>query len=216
MPLPYHLREQPQIDSGWIRQLLSRPALDDADVIQQALRFANTGGASLLLKPLVAVSQPSSNLITEMYSPEHPGEQEALREALTAIVRKQTTPEMIQLWQSRASRLMLLPAFQMEGGKRRVAFRSHRIEVFDTPPDPQFAYLLLLFLDSDKPYGRDLCQCNLERCRKFFLADRTQPNRPRTRFCSEAHYQESHDAAAVDRVRRSRDKRRHKQLKRRR
>jgi hypothetical protein len=218
MPETKYFRETPRIDSAWIRQLLSVPPLREADVIDQALRFANTGRPTVLFMPLIEVSKMHSNLVMERYGAEHSEEHDALCEALAAIVRTKTAPPQsaIDLWQSRASRLLLSPSLEIADGKLRLGYRFRSIESFDTPPDPLIAFTLLLFCDSDKRYGRELCQCNLERCGKFFFPDRTQRNRPRTKFCSPEHYAASHNAAAPDRVRRSRERRKRTQLKRRR
>ena len=211
MPETDDLQETPTlqvtVDPQTVERLRARPGLTESDLVRHALEFAHTGHIESLLSLAQMQVLPGTPDGVEWFFDPRPGELEAFRQALAAIVHKKVTPLMVKLWEQRASGLLLLPTIQMQGGKRIMTFRYQWIEFFATPPEPLFAYLLLLFLDSEKPYGRDLCQCRLARCGKFFLADRSQPNRPRTRFCSEEHYQEAHDDAAGERVRRSRENR---------
>lgn len=193
------------IEPADIAKLRQRPALSESELIEHALRYANTGS----LRSYTALTEATDSHVPDAPELVNHAEHQAFRAALKAIVSQEAIPAwLLALWERRANALLLLPTIKMHGGKRHMTYRQIVFEFFDTTPAAPLAHVLLLFLDSEKPYGRDLCQCRLESCGKFFFADRTQANRPRTRFCSEPHYEEAHNAEAAERVRRSRERRR--------
>jgi hypothetical protein len=195
---------QVAVDPAAVMRMRARPGLSDSDLIQHGLQFANTGHMDESLLWVTQIVASGAQGVVERLVDLGLDQREAFREALAALVSNEVTSQMVELWERRASGLLLLPTVQMRDSKRLVTFRYLCVEFFDTPPDPLFAYLLLLFLDSARSYGKDLCQCRLLRCSRFFLADRSQPHRPRTRFCTEKHYEEFRDADAVRRVQESR------------
>lgn len=71
------------------------------------------------------------------------------------------------------------------------------------------AFIVVLFLDEERPYGRDLSRCRLDSCRRFYLIDRSVSNRPNTTYCCPEHGVEQNrkDNAERQRQRRNRLKR---------
>jgi hypothetical protein len=63
-----------------------------------------------------------------------------------------------------------------------------------------------LLLDPKGNIGRGLCQCNLLTCRKFFWEIKVPQGRPKRRYCSPEHLNDSHAINAKDRTKLSRAK----------
>jgi hypothetical protein len=66
--------------------------------------------------------------------------------------------------------------------------------------DAALGYVLMLLLDSKRPYGRDLCRCKISECQKFFLAIKQKTGRPRRDYCTQAHLDASRARTGVRRV----------------
>jgi hypothetical protein len=62
-----------------------------------------------------------------------------------------------------------------------------------------------LLLDPKKGIGQKLCQCHLLICRKFFFEIQPPRGRPKRRYCSHDHLDESHKANAANRTKISRE-----------
>ncbi len=62
-------------------------------------------------------------------------------------------------------------------------------------------YGLVLLLDKNRPYGKDLCRCRLEQCEQFFLAIRPPMGRPRRDYCCKEHLAMTHNRDSAERVR---------------
>jgi hypothetical protein len=132
------------------------------------------------------------------------GERARLREALAAIVDHKWTHEQVTGWSSSAQHLLLIPHIDFDFGQWSVEYEYR----YRGDPDdwPRCAYALLLLLDESRPYGRDLCRCQLEGCGNFFLVVRPPKGRPQRLYCPDTdHAEKAHDATAVDRMRLSRE-----------
>jgi hypothetical protein len=66
------------------------------------------------------------------------------------------------------------------------------------------AHVDSLLLDGSQSYGRDLCQCRLSSCARFFLAQKQATGRPQRLYCSRKHMLESHAQQSGKRAQRSR------------
>jgi hypothetical protein len=129
-------------------------------------------------------------------------ERTALRSALTDIVAGTVTHERLSLWEKHASGLMLKPSYI--DGQVQLLPAYLGAETFDSPPSAPFAYVLMLLVDRHRLLGSDLRQCQFASCRKFFMVVRKPGQRPRERYCSKSCMEKTHDAGALERVRRSR------------
>jgi hypothetical protein len=66
--------------------------------------------------------------------------------------------------------------------------------------DAALGYVLMLLLDSKRPYGRDSCRCKISECQKFFLAIKPKTGRPRRDYCCQAHLEASRNLTGARRV----------------
>jgi hypothetical protein len=58
------------------------------------------------------------------------------------------------------------------------------------------AFAALLIVDPTRPYRNALCRCKLERCRRFYLAQKNLKGGPANRtYCSPAHRDAHHNSA---------------------
>lgn len=83
-----------------------------------------------------------------------------------------------------------------------------RYRVFAGDCGALFAFGLLLLLDPEYDFGRQLCRCRLEACRRFFFEIRGESGRPRRSYCCDEHMETIHAQTAARRVARSRARRR--------
>lgn len=81
--------------------------------------------------------------------------------------------------------------------------RSGRLEHLHryVPNDHEAALALLwvFLLDPDRPFGQEVRICDLERCAKYFLAEKNPKGGRRRKYCSHAHTLEADALKAVDR-----------------
>jgi hypothetical protein len=192
-----------------------QPGLTERALIDNALQFANSGELSAF--------KSASGIIEmmELPAPFYREERAALRAALTDIIKarddKKGAPAGAVEWRRRRNRVLL--ASDEGGGQHLIVLDSlpraagGRVGLAHYAPTAQFAYVLLLFLDEEKPYGLDLCQCNLKDCGKFFFAKlpRKGTGRMQRQYCPESNHREmAHRATAPERVRKSRRNRKRK------
>jgi hypothetical protein len=182
--------------------------LSEQGVVEAVIEFANLGNFRSWMSLRQGTrweldASPDSPMAKDLRT--HFSEERAvLRASLTAIVMNQVGADRIALWSQRASCLILTPHFSYQDGRLRVEHRHQAGQLFDSPPNCQFSYALLLLLDVERPYGRDLCQCRLPSCGDFFFAKRPATGRPQRLYCAHEHLLRAHAANAPARVRRSR------------
>ena len=58
----------------------------------------------------------------------------------------------------------------------------------------------ILFEDTERPFHKKLCQCQLPSCGIFFFEVKPSTGRPQRRYCSEKHMLEAHDNNAAKRL----------------
>jgi hypothetical protein len=76
-------------------------------------------------------------------------------------------------------------------------------------------FVELLLLAEDRTYGNRLRRCQLPGCGRFFLQSLVW-GRPRSKFCGDKHGKEAHQAAARDRMKAMRERRKNNAKARRR
>jgi hypothetical protein len=91
-------------------------------------------------------------------------------------------------------------------------FRTYRLDNYQNVVTVGSA----LLLDQKEGLGQKLCQCHLLTCRKFFWEISVPRGRPKRRYCSPEHLDESHNLNAANRTKisRERKKRRDEEAKR--
>jgi hypothetical protein len=64
----------------------------------------------------------------------------------------------------------------------------------------------LLIEDTERPFGKKLCQCQLKSCGRFFLEVKPPTGRPQRRYCCPEHLKAAHAQNAPKRMQRIRKK----------
>lgn len=175
--------------------------LSEQEFVDAAINFANDGNIPEAWSSLVFGVKVPWKFQPTVFSP-FESERESFRSSLSEIASGNQLSNPSAVTES-AGHMLLIPRADLSGRKLRVTY-------WYLPGDfpAALAYVLLLFVDETKGYGRNLRQCQLERCQKFFLVQRQPTGRPRTTYCSGKHMEEFHNAGAPQRVRNSRAKRR--------
>ncbi len=62
----------------------------------------------------------------------------------------------------------------------------------------------ILLEDTERPYGKKLCQCELESCGMFFFEVKPPTGRPQRKYCCSEHMLKAHDLNAGDRMKKRR------------
>ena len=178
-----------------------REPLAEQEFVDAAINFANAGNIPEAWSSLLLGTKTPWKFQPTDFSP-FESDREPFRAALSEIVRGNVLSNPGAITAS-AGRMLLIPRVDLSGRKLRI---TH----WYLPQDlsAALAYVLLLFVDETKGYGRNLRQCQLERCQKFFFVQRPKTGRPRTTYCSDKHMHEAHKATAPQRVRNSRAKKR--------
>jgi len=77
------------------------------------------------------------------------------------------------------------------------------------PVDLQTSFALAsnLLVSADRPYGHELCRCQLPSCQRFFFVHQDQSGgQPRRKYCIPEHMRELHRLQTAERVRRYRER----------
>jgi hypothetical protein len=93
------------------------------------------------------------------------------------------------------ARITIQPTYLVSAKGVEVHYRHHPADL-----DAALGYVLMMFLDSKRPYGRDLCRCKISECGNFFLAIKPKTGRPRRDYCCQAHLEISRTRTGVRRV----------------
>jgi predicted metalloprotease len=216
--------ETPTITSERAQVVTVQPEpLSERGIVEALIEFANRGTFRSWFSlqhgtqwnPMIRDADSDSPIMKDLRDV-FDAERADLRHSLSAIVSNSVDKERALEWARRASSLSLVPQFTFQNGQLHVAYRHHEGARYDSPPSCQFAYALLLLLDTKRPYGDALCKCRLEKCGKFFWVVRPRTGRPQRLYCSHEHMQLAHEARAPKRVRDSRDRKRAKKARNRR
>lgn len=92
--------------------------------------------------------------------------------------------------------IAIRPSFVATSEGVEVLYRYYPINL-----EAALGYGLVLLLDKNRPYGKDLCRCRLEQCEQFFLAIRPAMGRPRRDYCCKEHLAMTHNRDSAERVR---------------
>jgi hypothetical protein len=184
--------------------------MSERELVREAIRFANADadgedrwrflglslGAKVPFKKFKRVRDRTT--LKPAYQPE----QDAFRLSLAEIVRGDELSEPKRIAEA-ASHMLLIPRVIFEGRELQL-----KHQYVPENLEAALSYVLLLLVDPSKEYGRALSQCHLDRCGKFFFIVWPKTGRPRTKYCSNSHMEEVHQATALQRVRKSRAKKR--------
>lgn len=158
------------------------PAITQKDLVRRVLEFANTGRPEGL---------PGARVLTQggrtflLNTPEQDAQHAELRKDLAAIVRGELSgPAVARLLKQ--ARYVTVSGYELARGALR---RVERQFVQDL--SPVLADVLLL-VRSEPALQKDVRQCRLPGCGRFFLAsdhveDPSSPGRRRHKYCSPEH-----------------------------
>lgn len=193
-------------------QLSDAYRLSERDYVNRALAFASTEDLGVLhtleleltagvemaeAMHLHSLLEPAATLLQQL--------RDGFNKRLEAIRRKDKRARMNLANDIRCAseRIVIRPTYVLSTTGVEVYFRYIPADL-----EAALAYVLMLLLDSTRPYGRDLCRCKLPDCRRFFLAIKPVIGRPRRDYCCEGHLQKSRALTGVERVQRYRERKR--------
>lgn len=129
--------------------------------------------------------------------------QECLRKNLDVI--RNTPREAPRLLENElrqaGDRIAIRPSYVATSTGVEVLYRYYPVNL-----EAALGYGLVLLLDKERPYAKDLCRCRLEQCEQFFLAIRPVMGRPRRDYCCKEHLAIAHNRDSADRVRLHRER----------
>lgn len=126
-----------------------------------------------------------------------------MREFLAKFVmqRFDITKEFVKETEESLEKVWVLPALRRVG--KGVRLVNH---ISITGPESLRGFSSMLLLDESRPYGKDLCQCKLDGCGRFFLVQKPPTGRPQRLYCTREHMLEVHARESTRRAKESRDK----------
>lgn len=184
---------------------LKQSPLSEQEFVDAAIRFANAGNAAAEWLALTMGVRMPWNLQPTTLTP-FESERATFRSALGEIATGNSLKNPGAI--ADAGRMVLIPRANLKGRKLRIKYWYLPLDL-----PAALAYALLLLADQTKGHGRNLRQCQLDQCQKFFFIQRPKTGRPRTKYCSDEHMHKAHQASASQRVRKSREIRRANQRK---
>jgi hypothetical protein len=124
-------------------------------------------------------------------------------ESLNQIVERTSRErERFAAWAQRLSgSLVIVPHYDVHDHKLVV---RHQVICYDVGSAMRYGFALIL--DDSRPYGRALCRCRLESCRRFFFEVKPETGRPQRLYCLQDHMLEAQALRGADRVRKHRAK----------
>jgi len=189
-------------------RVLDAPLLDEPGYIEGVLAFASAsepGELHALQTSLVS----GLRLEGEVYVPalqEHMNPQlmelRGRLEQQLEVIRadgKRARVELADQVRDAGGRIAIRPTYLMTAKGVQIYYRHFPLDL-----EAAIGFGLLLLLDPTRPYGKNLCRCKLKSCRRFFLAIKKTTGRPRRQYCSEEHLDAARRETNLERVRRSR------------
>ncbi len=184
----------------------------ERELVQYALDFANGDTDRSHIKMLLSSGQSKLQPKGASLSPD---EQVALDHELIEVTGRAKRREFFGLVLNdrekaadlsigritqQLQRLWMLPTVE------RVEGSGIRLGSLSIIPDLQSfdAYIDSMLLDEERSFGRDLCQCRLPGCDRFFLMKKPATGRPQRFYCSSDHMLEAHAKQSGKRAQRSR------------
>jgi hypothetical protein len=192
------------------------PAITEAKFTRLCVDFANTGQLKgvLLRVPgvrlLVAIDQKGEVLPDGVHGNLPTPELEALRKRLQAHLAAITHDRPISLvdlkkLSAAASRTSINPVYSIsDNGALETSYRYLPESI-----EAAISYGVLLMVDTERPYRRDLKRCCLPACSRYFFSSDSPAatGRDRVLYCSRDHMIERHKSTSAERTRRWRERR---------
>lgn len=199
------------------RTITDGPLLAERDYVVRALAFATTVDASALhsieveLVSGVRIQEPVylASLLEES-TPALRRAQAQFLDRLEIIQNSKKAAHLAlanEVW-SAGEQTLIRPTYLASRDGIEVHYRYYPVDL-----GAALNFVLLLLLDTARPYGRDLCRCRLKKCQRFFLAIRRPMGRPRRDYCSPEHLEASRAVTGVQRVQAYRKRQREAQEK---
>jgi hypothetical protein len=185
-------------------ELRSGPLLTERDYVLRTLDFANTTNIEALhalQTVLVAgIVIPDPVFFYSLHE-EKPGKLMEVRTQLVsrleAVAGKKRGAwlDLANTIYRAGERITIKPTYLLSATGVEVHYRHSPADL-----DAALGYVLMMLLDSKRPYGRDLCRCKIPECQNFFLAIKPKTGRPRRDYCCQAHLDASRTRTGVRRV----------------
>ena len=178
--------------------------LNEQDYVNRALDFANAADAeslhaiqTMLMAGMVVQDQIYFPALQDSTTKSLQNMRAQLVERLEVILKdkKKARIDLANEVYLAGRRIAIRPAFLVTQEGVEIHYRH-----FPADLNAAFGYVLLLLLDAQRGYGRDLCRCKIKECQKFFLAIKPPLGRPRRDYCSQAHLEASRALTGVQRV----------------
>lgn len=179
--------------------------LSERELVETAIDFANRGDPQDWWPLVIGVKRtpPPPGSFWEqdergLASP-FESERDQFRASLSIFMQRREFETSVSKLAESAEHMILVPSFEIVG-------KSVRLEYWYVSEDmaARLSYIQLLLTDPSKPYGSDLCQCQLGTCGKFFFVQKPKTGRPRRNYCCDEHMLEVHEAQSPARVEKSR------------
>jgi hypothetical protein len=171
----------------------------ERELVQYALDFANEDTDRSLIKEMISTGRARLQRKNENLTPE---QQIDLDQQMmeVSVTRRREFLSLVLADPERAAHQNLdrlekqLQRFWSLPKLTRVPGSGIRRVSLDIMLDLQSfeAHVDSLLLDGSQPYGRDLCQCRLASCGRFFLVKKPPTGRPQRFYCSSDHMLEAH------------------------
>lgn len=192
--------------------------LDEAEYLQEALNYANGDWAAVV--PLLTgkrFSESQQNVYAS-HMRSLPTYQPKLQSAFSTFLDKLTSKDqrrpMEELWPEvcdASGRVALIPFVEHAGNRLNVT-----MQIVPSALDAGLGYAGILLLAENRSYGAALCKCKLQTCGNYFFEHRDPDGgAPRRTYCSQAHMSKAHSLGNLERVRRSRERKKAKDRRRR-
>lgn len=184
------------------------PPLEEEELARSGVEFANLATVRGVLALIGGMQLPAGADVEPKYrgvveralADEYSTERTQLIADLAAIVGGTDTAEIAKRSVAAASRMVLVPHYELDDGQLRVTHRYLAESL-----SARLAYITLLLLDQSRPYRGRLCRCRLETCGNFFWERRSvEGGQPGRAYCRHEHMQEAQKALMLERVRKYR------------
>jgi hypothetical protein len=128
---------------------------------------------------------------------------EQLRKDLSALLHAGIDPKGLRRL-TEAARMQATPQFRIDSNGELLRTWHYMPE----GPAAAIAYGVLLIADAAGPYQRDLKQCRLDSCGRFFFSSDSPAatGRDRSRYCTPEHMGKAHKQTSAARTRRWRER----------
>jgi hypothetical protein len=131
----------------------------------------------------------------------------ATRENLWHQIHDTMSSGDIEEWSDEWSDMDLFPLINPKPYMRKVANGLTLSFFYSFATDLDLVTLgEFLLMDTERPFGKKLCQCELQSCGLFFFEVKPPTGRPQRKYCCAEHMLKAHDQNASKRMKRKRSK----------